>query len=64
MVSQNLLSYKGKPICDRVIKPEINVNEGKSVSDQTSEICKMLTEITKRKLKKIKVQIEIENDSN
>ena len=61
MASQNLRTFKGKPICDGGTTG--NVTHGvasKSTSDAKC-ICDLIGEISKRKFKRIKFTVEIEN---
>ena len=59
--SQNLRSYKGNTINDgiKIVKHCENVVQGPS-----DNLCNMLSEITKGKLKRIKVNIEIVNNTD
>ena len=61
MPSQNLRTYKGNAINDgvKIVKNCENVVQGPSDS-----LCSMLSEITKGKFKKIKVNIEIVNSTD
>ena len=61
MLSQNLRSYKGNTINDGI---KIANNCQNVIQTPSDNLCNMLSEITKGKLKKIKVNIEIMNNTD
>ena len=63
MPSQNLHAYSGNSIV-KLSKEQKCCDHGKRASKNTEAICKLLTQISQTKCKKIKVNIEIINDSD
>ena len=63
MPSQQLHSYQGFPIINGQ-KEQKCCTHGKKVPDNARAICDLICQITSKRYKKIKLNIEIENDSD